>query len=176
MQAARYDKLRVGNGQTASIFAVPTTKGVATLACLADDKTCAAIASTVQITGGKAFPVGPSDDLREKIESSLSRLESSEKSAASALKRAGKRSSQVDATRRLASAYASAASALRKAAGQPGRHAAQPASSSPRCGATAAAYTKAVSAGNHKDRAGYKRRPAAGPPARARASRRAWTR
>ena len=66
-QALRYDKLPVGEGQTATVFAVPTSKGVATLACVAEDDTCDEIASSMRITDGDAFPVGPSDEYAGKL-------------------------------------------------------------------------------------------------------------
>ena len=62
LQAAKYADLPIGS-QTGQVFAVPTDKGVATLACIAEGKTCDAIASSLKITDGKAFPVGPSETL-----------------------------------------------------------------------------------------------------------------
>ena len=49
------------------MFAVPTSKGVATLACVAEDDTCREIASSMRITDGNAFPVGPSDAYAGKL-------------------------------------------------------------------------------------------------------------
>ena len=68
----------------------------------------------MQITEGKAFPVGPSEDYSADVERTLGRLEKQEKSAASALNKAGKRTSQVAATSKLASAYTGAAASLGK--------------------------------------------------------------
>ena len=104
IQAARYDGLKIGD-KTATVFAIPTTEGVATLACAADAEVCSTIASSLRITEGKAFPVGPSADYAKDVERALARLERTEKSAARELKNAGRRATQVAATTRLATAY-----------------------------------------------------------------------
>jgi hypothetical protein len=155
VQAARY-KLSIGQGQTATLFAIPTTKGVTTLACLADDQTCATIASSLQITDGKPFPVGPSAAYAKRVEGSLAKLESSERSAASALNHAHRRQSQVAATKKLASAYGGAAGTLRKTPLSPADKSLNKQLVSA-LGAAATAYKKAASEGAHKSRAGYKR-------------------
>ena len=118
VQAARYDNLKVGD-KTASVFAVPTTEGVATLACAADAEVCATIASSLRITEGDPFPVGPSEDYSKGVERALATLEKREKSAAADLNRAGKRQTQVNATSRLATAYGGAARSLRRLAVSP---------------------------------------------------------
>src|SRR4051794_21753956 len=156
VQAARYDKLPIGHGQTATVFAIPTTKGVTTLACLADDATCATIASSLRVTSGKPFPVGPSSAYAQRVERSLAKLESSEKSAATALSHASRRQSQVAATKRLASAYRGAAGKLRKSQVSPADKQLNRELVSA-LGATATAYTKAAADGAHKDRGGYGR-------------------
>ena len=46
------------------VFAVPTTEGVATLACFAEDETCDDDRLVAADHRGQAFPVGPSDELR----------------------------------------------------------------------------------------------------------------
>jgi hypothetical protein len=156
VQAARYDKLPIGQGQTATLFAIPTTKGVTTLACLADDKTCATVASSLQITDGKPLPVGPSEAYAKRVEGSLAKLESSEKAAASSLRHAHRRQSQVAATKRLARAYGGAAGTLRKAQVSPADKLLNRQLVSA-LGAAATAYSKAAGEGARKDRAGYKR-------------------
>src|SRR5262249_39818925 len=88
--------------------------------------------------------------------SSLSKLESSEKSAASALNKAGTRKGQVAATKQLASAYSGAAGSLRKPD-------VSPADTHPNTqlvaalSAAATACAEAAGEGARKDRAGYKR-------------------
>jgi serine/threonine protein kinase len=155
VQALKYDNLKLGD-KTGSLFVVPTTEGVATLACIADGKTCASIASSLQITEGKAFPVGPSEAYSDDVQRVLGRLEKQEKSAASALNKAGKRTSQVTATGKLGTAYTSAAGSLRRLEHSP----ADLLLNVQLVGAletAGGAYKKATSEGKSKDRAGYKR-------------------
>ena len=113
IQAARYDNLKIGD-QTASVFAIPTTEGVATLACAADAEVCGTIASSLRITEGDVFPVGPSEKYSNGVERALGTLEKNEKSAARELKNANKRTTQVAATSKLGTAYSNAAKSLDK--------------------------------------------------------------
>ena len=122
-----------------------------------DAETCTTIASSMQITEGKAFPVGPSKAYAGDVERTLGRLEKQEKSAASALNKAGKRTSQVAATSKLASAYTGAASSLGKLDDQPGRHAAQRAARRRAARPPAAPTRRPRPRASSKDRAGYKR-------------------
>ena len=167
-QALRYDKLPAGEGQSATVFAVPNFKGVATLACVAEDATCAKIASSMRITDGNAFPVGPNDEYAGKLESTLTKLEKSEKSAATDLRNANKRATQVSATSRLAAAYGAAASTLAKVKVSPADAALNAATLAGLRDARDA-YKKAASAGNAKSRSGYDRDEHADDPRRHRA-------
>ena len=110
----------------------------------------------MQITEGKAFPVGPSKAYAADVERTLGRLEKQEKSAASALNQAGKRTSQVAATSNLASTYTGAASSLGKLDVSPA-DALLNAQLVDSLRAAGGAYKKAASEGRSKDRAGYKR-------------------
>ena len=93
--------------KTASVFAVPTTEGVATLACAADAETCETIASSLQITEGEAFPVGPSEELLQRRRARLGTLEKQrEVRGRASSTNAGKRTTQVAATSKLGTAYA----------------------------------------------------------------------
>ena len=58
VQALHYENVKIGD-ETASIFAVPTDKGVATLACVAEAETCTSIASHDADHGGQALPGRP---------------------------------------------------------------------------------------------------------------------
>jgi serine/threonine protein kinase len=155
VQALQYENIAIGD-KTGSVFAVPTTGGVATLACVAPAATCQTIASSMQITEGKAFPVGPDEAYSSDVERTLGRLEKQEKSAAAALNKAGKRTSQVAATSKLASAYSGAAGSLRKLDHSPADTLlnAQLVAALKTAGN---AYRKAAGEGSRKDRAGYKR-------------------
>jgi hypothetical protein len=156
VQAFRYDKLSIGGGNTATVFAVPTSAGVATLACVAPEKTCETVASSLRITDGKPFPVGPSKDYAADVEGALGKLEKQEKSAASALGQARTRTSQAAATSRLAGAYAGAARSLDRVQLSPADVLlnAQLVDS---LRAAGSAYKKAADEGQRKDRAGFKR-------------------
>ena len=155
-QAAHYTGLPIGRRQDRTFFAVPTTEGVATLACSADAATCETIASSMKITEGTAFPVGPSAEYAGSVEGILGKLEKAEKSAAGDLKQAGKRATQVAATRKLAAAYTGAAGSLGKLDVSPA-DALLNAQMVDSLRAAGAAYKKAAAEGNSKDRAGYKR-------------------
>ena len=153
LQAAKYTDLPIGS-QTGQVFAIPTTEGVATLACIAKGKTCDTIASSLKITDGKAFPVGPSESYQTRVEKILGRLDKSEKSAARDLKNAGKRTTQVDATSRLGSAYAAAATSLGKLDVSPA-DTARKAELAASLKTVGNAFKKAASEGRAKDRAGF---------------------
>jgi hypothetical protein len=98
---------------------VPTSGGVATLACVpakggeaAFASTCDAVATTFRVTGDKPFPVGPSKDYAGQLSSTLATLGKRQSAAAGALKAAKRRPAQAVATDRLAAAYAGAAKSL----------------------------------------------------------------
>jgi serine/threonine protein kinase len=154
-QALRHDGLQIA-GKSSIVYSVPTSEGVATLACFAEGDTCSTIASSMQITEGKVFPVGPSEEYSGDVRRILGRLEKQEKSAASALNKAGKRTSQVAATSRLGSVYTGAASSFRKLDVSPA-DAFLNKQLFAALGAAGSAYKKAASEGRAKDRAGYKR-------------------
>ena len=124
-QAARYAALPIGDGNKATVYAVPTDAGVATLACTADEATCDKIASSLEITEGKAFPVGPSEAYQGDVEGILAKLDKAEKSAASKLKSAERRTTQAAATSRLARRVLRRGRLARQARDQPGRRDAQ---------------------------------------------------
>ena len=155
-QAVRYAKLGIGDDKTATVFAVPTSAGVATLACTADEATCDSIASSMKITDGTTFPAGPSETYQGDVEGILAKLEKAEKTAASRLKSARQRTSQAAATSRLATAYTAAAAALGKLDVSPA-DAVLNANLAESLGAAGTAYKNAAAEARSKDRAGYKR-------------------
>src|SRR3954453_370447 len=163
VQAYRYANLEVGDGRTATVYAVPTSNGVATLACVpakggekAFAPTCDAIATTFRIQDGKPFPVGPSKDYAGKLSGALSTLDKQRSSALAALGKAKTRKQQANATDRLAAAYSGAAKTL-------GGLDLSPADTFANTNlvnalrATGAAYKQAAKEARSKDRAGYKR-------------------
>ena len=76
MQAYRYDDLKPnGFDRAVTVYAAPTSAGVATLACLAPaadaesfGATCDQIANTLELSSGDPFPVGPSKDYAGAVE------------------------------------------------------------------------------------------------------------
>src|SRR4051812_1030635 len=156
LQALRYDGLGVGSGKTGTVYAIPTTKGVATVACLADVKTCGSIAASVNITSGKPFGVGPSASFGNRVSRTLTTLSRREGAAASALRHAKTRGSQAGATGRLATSYNLAAKALRGRQLSPADVLVNTQLVAA-LRATGKAYGAAESRARHKDRAGYRR-------------------
>ena len=158
-QAARYANLNIGDGKTATVYAVPTDAGVATLACTADEKTCETIASSLEIKEGTPFPIGPSQEYATDVEGILAKLEKAEKSAASRLSAARQRTSQAAATSRLAAAYGAAAAALGKLDVSPADATLNKNLADALRGA-GGAYRSATVEARGKDRAGFKRQGA----------------
>ncbi len=155
-QAAKYAALPIGGDTKATVYAVPTDAGVATLACTADEATCDSIASSLEITEGDAFPVGPSESYQGDVEGILARLDKAEKTAASKLKSAERRTTQAAATSRLAVAYNGAAGALGKLDVSPA-DATLNANLAKSLKDVGTAYKNAAAEARGKDRAGYKR-------------------
>ena len=163
VQAYRYPNLKIGGGRTATVFAVPTTNGVATLACVpakggedAFAPVCDAVATTFRVTDGKPFPVGPSKDYADRLSSSLGKLDRQRTAAQSALAKAKTRKQQAGATDRLAAAYSGAAKTLGGLDLSPADVFANT-QLVDALRATGAAYKQAAKAARSKDRAGYKR-------------------
>jgi serine/threonine protein kinase len=163
VQAYRYPNLKIGDGRTATVYAVPTSSGVATLACVpakggedAFAPTCDAIATTFRIQDGKPFPVGPSKEYAGQLSSTLGRLDKQSASAKSALSKAKTRKQQANATDRLAAAYSGAAKKLGGLDLSPADVLANT-TLVDALRATGAAYKQAAKEARSKDRAGYKR-------------------
>ena len=112
-QALRHDRVPVA-GRLGTIYSLPTTKGVAALACFASADTCSAVASSLQITEGRAFALGPEASFATALERILLTLESRERSLAAKLRRADTRASQIAVTKKLWWAYSGAAKSLRR--------------------------------------------------------------
>jgi serine/threonine protein kinase len=163
MQAYRYPNVKLGGDRTATIFAVPTSAGVATLACIpakgAEDAfapVCDAVATTFRSSDGKPFPVGPNKEYAQRLSSTLTKLGKQQGSAAAALKRAKTRGAQAGATGRLAAAYAGAAKSLDGLELSPADVLANT-QLVRALKATGAAYKQAAKEARSKDRAGYRR-------------------
>ena len=64
LQAGRYAELPIGEGNTATVFVVPTSEGVATLACTAPEATCDSIAQSLEDHRGRGLPGRPERRVR----------------------------------------------------------------------------------------------------------------
>jgi hypothetical protein len=112
LQAYRYPNLRPkGLDSPVTVFAVPTSEGVATLACIAPGPDCEAIANTLKLSSGAALPVGPSKDYAGDLGKQLGTLNEQVSSGRSGLS-AKTPKAQGAAARKLAAAYGDAAKGL----------------------------------------------------------------
>jgi hypothetical protein len=120
VHAYRYDRLRLeGFAGRVTVYAVPTTDSVATLACFAPaalarrfDATCATVAATLKPTSAKPVAVGPSRAFAERVSRVLADLGGAAVVPQRRLDRAGRRREQARTARTLARAYKQAAGAL----------------------------------------------------------------
>ena len=146
LQAFRYSDVEVeGLDQPLTVYALPTSQGVATVACLPGSATCEGVANTLELTAGDPLPVGPSGQYAQAVEGALGDLSARAGKAGAALRRAQTPSAQSAAARDLQAAYRRASQAL-------GEQQVNPADASTNArlvaalGATAKAYGQAASA------------------------------
>jgi hypothetical protein len=95
-----------------TVYAVPTTEGVATVACLTGaegTRNCDAIANTVQLVSGEPFRIGPSADYARVVTRKSGTLADAVATRQQALRRADTPRAQARALRRLRDAYRRAA-------------------------------------------------------------------
>jgi Protein kinase domain len=169
--AYRYSDLSVaGLSAPATIYAIPTSAGVATVACVAVGsavaRECAQIAATLHLNGASAFPLTPSPAYAGALSHVLAVLQTAAGAAGARLDGAGSAQAQAAAAEQLASAF--------RAAGQSvSRLSASPAISAINAGLGAAlastgnGYAALAGAARGEDEGAYAR--AAGALARARA-------
>jgi hypothetical protein len=113
LQAYRYRNMKLaGFERPVTIYAVPTTAGVATIACVAPTATCDASANTMQLVSAKSFPVGPSADYAKAVGNAMGALGKATKSGQAKLESAKTPRAQASAAAGLSAAYAKAAKAL----------------------------------------------------------------
>ena len=123
LQAYRYRNLDPSNFNPAlTLYAVPTDKGIATIACQADPAQaarflpeCERAASTLKLEGAKPFDLGPGRDYVERVNGTLDRLQRARGAGIAALKRAKTPAQQARAAENVARAYDAAAKALLRA-------------------------------------------------------------
>ena len=113
LQAYRYSDVEVdGLDQPLTVYAVPTSEGVATVACLPGSASCEGAANTLELTAGEPLPVGPSGQYAKAVEDALGDLSAGVDKADAALRRAKTPRAQAAAARDLQAAYRGAAQAL----------------------------------------------------------------
>jgi hypothetical protein len=165
LQAYRYEGLEpAGTDRQVTVYASPTSEGVATVACLAPPAAaaafkgdCEAIANTMQISSGKRFPVGPDPEFATTLGDTFGRLDNQVAKGNRALT-ADKATfrAQGKAARDIQAAYAAAARQLRGAEVSPADEQIR-AELVQRLGAAGAAWKKAAAAAVKKDKRGFAR-------------------
>jgi hypothetical protein len=115
LEAYRYANLRPrGVDQPVTLFTVPTSAGVATVACVDPSADCESIANTLKLNGGTAFPVGPSKEYASALGKTLGGLNKKVESGRKALQGADTPGQQANAAKDLSAAYKSASSQVSK--------------------------------------------------------------
>jgi hypothetical protein len=123
LEAFRYKGLKPkGFSEQLTVYAAPTTEGVATIACAAPAAEaadflaeCEKVSTTIKMKGGKAYPLGADDDYASDVSDTINSLNSARNSGVKKMKSAKSGSSQASAANSVAAAYASAASNLKDA-------------------------------------------------------------
>jgi hypothetical protein len=160
LQAYRYDGLKPnGFDREVTVYAVPTSAGVATLACLSKDvsamaTTCDQIANSMTLSDGKPVPVGPSKAYARPVSKAMSTLGKADKSGLSKLKSAKTPQAQAAATRSLSNAYDKAAKSVAKIDANPQDGSLQT-QLVRALRQTGAAYDKAAKAAARKSKSGF---------------------
>jgi len=120
LQAWRYrDQQPVGVARTVTVYTVPSSAGVATIACAAPPgraaalaATCDAIAGTLRLRHGHAYPVGPSKAYASALNTHIGQLQATVRVQQANLEAAQTLGGQAAADDALAQAYGQAASQL----------------------------------------------------------------
>jgi hypothetical protein len=115
LEAYRYARVRVrGLAGPLTLYVVPTSAGVVTIACSAPRTTgrfendCAQVAATLRVVGARAFSLGPSADYARRLSSIFATLRAAASAPLAKLQAARTPAGQASAGQRLAAAYASA--------------------------------------------------------------------
>ena len=120
LQAWRYRNLRpVGTGDAVTVYTVPTSEGVATVACAVPPgqaaalaRQCDAIASTLRLRRATAYPIGPSKTYASTLNAAVGDVQQSTDANQPNLDQSDTLAGQAAAANALASAYESAARQL----------------------------------------------------------------
>jgi len=165
LQAYRYEGLEpAGSSRRVTVYASPTSEGVATVACLAPPAQaaafkaeCESIADTLQIASGKPFPVGPDPGYAKVLSATFGRLDRQVARGRKALARDKTTfRAQAVAARDIRDAYLAAAKKLRGTEISPADTLIN-AGLVQRLRAAAGPWNKAASAASKKDKGGFAR-------------------
>ena len=114
-EAYRYEDLQPeGFDGSLTLYVVPTTDGVATVACTAASKpaeflpACEEVATGVRLVNGEVFALGADEDYLAQLDKTIAQLNSGRKQGVSALNKAKTPSKQATAAQSLAKTYARA--------------------------------------------------------------------
>jgi hypothetical protein len=156
LQAYRYRDVKLsGFGRPVTVYAVPTSTGVATLACVGGTAVgCDASANTMSLVSAKPFPVGPSAHYAKSVGDALGALGKAAKSGQAKLRAAKTPKAQAVAARSLNAAYGKAAAAVRGLEVSPADKLAN-AQLATALGSTAKAYGSAAKAAAKNDKGAY---------------------
>jgi hypothetical protein len=127
LQAYRYAGLTVrGLPGTVTAYAVPTSAGVATVACWASTRApsgfqdqCAHVAATLTLVGAEAYTLTPSAAYAKLLSNDFQQLRAGVATSGARLRSASNQSGQAAAAQQLAQAYTQAATRLSGAAVSP---------------------------------------------------------
>ncbi len=122
LEALRYSGLSPrGLAGPLTVYVVPTTQGVLTLACApaAFAAACDRVVATAKLVGASAFPLGPSPAFAGQLKAALARLAAARRTGEAHLSAAGTAAAQAAADRELAAGYARAAREVAAAAANP---------------------------------------------------------
>jgi hypothetical protein len=161
VQALRHANLHPrGYDRPLTVFAVPTTRGVATVACLGAGsalKACEAAAAKARLPAGvRPYELGPREDYATAVTRVVKRLGADRRAALADWRRARTRRAQASAATALAAAYARAARSFGRLKASPLEAAVQADAASALSAADSALRSVARAAG-HGDRRAYQR-------------------
>lgn len=163
-EAYRYADLDVsGVTGAVTLYAVPTTAGVATILCTRRTpapgtfgQRCGELAATLRLVGTSALPFAPSPQFARLVSTTFGTLRTAVGASAPRLRAARTPRGQAIAARRLAQAYTTAATKLRRAEVSPLLRDANRDVIAALSG-LAAGYTRAAGAATAQEQSAYKR-------------------
>ena len=120
LEALRYSGLRPRRSPTAiTVYAAPTTSGVATIACLAHpaelpafERQCERVATTARLDEAEALPLGPNAGYAAALDTALTRLSDARRQGRRRLAAATTAGGQATAATSLQRAYGNTGKAL----------------------------------------------------------------